>query len=214
MNFERTMLHIKNACIEYGEQILFKGFNLNLPKGEIACITGSSGCGKTSLLNALLGFTPLKEGSILLNNILLTKDTIDTIRKQTAWIPQELTLPMEWVKDMVQLPFTLKSNRGIGFSERVLFSYFDKLGVSAGLYNKRVCEISGGQRQRIMIAVAALMNKPLLIIDEPTSALDPGSTDLVLEFLLHQIEKGSAVLAVSHDRSFIAGCHQQIVMRG
>ncbi len=207
------MLHINNASISYGEQILFKGFNLNLQKGEIACITGPSGCGKTSLLNAVLGFTSLQEGSIVLNDILLTKYTIDSIRRQTAWIPQELTLPMEWVKEMVQLPFTLKSNRGIGFSERALFACFDRLGLSATLYNKRVNEISGGQRQRVMIAVAALMNKPLFVIDEPTSALDPGSTDLVLDFLLYQTEKGSAVLAVSHDSGFVAGCHQQVAIR-
>ena len=96
------MLQIENASIAYGNDILFSGFNLHLKRGEIASISGPSGCGKTSLLNAILGFIPLKEGRIVLNGIVLDKGNVDVIRKQTAWIPQELALPLEWVKDMVQ----------------------------------------------------------------------------------------------------------------
>ena len=99
--------------------ILFSGFNLQLERGEIASISGPSGCGKSSLLNAILGFTPLKEGRIVLNGILLDKGNVDVVRKQTAWIPQELALPLEWVKDMVQLPFGLKANRGTPFLKPV-----------------------------------------------------------------------------------------------
>ena len=118
------MLQIENASIAYGNDILFSGFNLQLERGEIASISGPSGCGKSSLLNAILGFTPLKEGRIVLNGILLDKGNVDVVRKQTAWIPQELALPLEWVKDMVQLPFGLKANRGTPFSETRLFACF------------------------------------------------------------------------------------------
>ena len=58
------MLHINNACITFGTEVLFSGFNLKLERGETACIVGQSGCGKTSLLNAVMGFVPLKEGTI------------------------------------------------------------------------------------------------------------------------------------------------------
>ena len=173
------MLQIEGASIAYGHDILFSNFNLQLRRGEIACISGSSGCGKTSLLNAILGFTPLKEGRITVNNIVSDKNSIDLIRKQIAWIPQELALPLEWVKDMIQLPFSLKS---------------------------------GGQRQRMMIAVASMINKPLIIVDEPTSALDSGSTERVMAFLRHQTKKGTAVLAVSHDMDFAKGCDRHIIM--
>lgn len=71
-------------------------------------------------------------------------------------------------------------------------------------------EVSGGQRQRIMLAVAAMLDKPLIIIDEPTSALDSGTTDKVLSFFRRQAEKGAAVLAVSHDKDFASGCHYVI----
>ena len=111
---------------------------------------------------------------------------------------------------MVSLPFELKVNRSVPFSEERLFMCFDELGLEHQLYFKRVNEVSGGQRQRIMLAVAALLNKPLIVIDEPTSALDTGSTDKVLAFFRRQAEKGAAVLAVSHDKDFASGCHYLI----
>ena len=103
------MLQIEDASIAYGNDVLFSNFNLQLERGEIASISGSSGCGKTSLLNAILGFTPLKEGRITVNDIVSDKNSIDLIRKQIAWIPQELALPLEWVKDMVQTAFQPES---------------------------------------------------------------------------------------------------------
>ena len=129
-----------------------------------------------------------------------------------AWIPQELALPSEWVKEMVQLPFNLKANRNTPFSLDKLFACFDELGLEEELYDKRVNEISGGQRQRIMIAVATLMQKPLLIVDEPTSALDSDSTDKVLAFFRKRMREGSAILAVSHDHGFAQGCNQMITL--
>ena len=201
------MLHINNACIAFGTEVLFSGFEMKLEKGETACIVGQSGCGKTSLLNAVMGFVPLYEGTIKVGGTLLDKSTIDLVRRQIAWIPQELALPFEWVKEMVSLPFELKVNRSVPFSEERLFMCFDELGLEHELYFKRVNEVSGGQRQRIMLAVAALLNKPLIVIDEPTSALDTGSTDKVLAFFRRQAEKGAAVLAVSHDKDFASGCH-------
>ena len=194
----KTILQIDNACIAFGADTLFSGFCLQLHEGEIACISGQSGRGKTSLLNAILGFVPLKAGSITVNGILLEKGTIDQIRRQVAWIPQELALPSEWVKEMVQLPFNLKANRNTPFSLDKLFACFDELGLEEELYDKRVNEISGGQRQRIMIAVATLMQKPLLIVDEPTSALDPISTSKI-EDLAMELKKDYTIVMVTHN---------------
>ena len=92
------MLHINNACIAFGTEVLFSGFNMKLERGETACIVGQSGCGKTSLLNAVMGLVPLKEGSVRVGETLLDRSTIDSVRRQIAWIPQELALPFEWVK--------------------------------------------------------------------------------------------------------------------
>ena len=75
------MLHINNACIAFGTEVLFSGFEMKLEKGETACIVGQSGCGKTSLLNAVMGFVPLYEGTIKVGGTLLDKSTIDLVRR-------------------------------------------------------------------------------------------------------------------------------------
>lgn len=204
------MLQIDNASIAFGADVLFSNFNMRVRQGETVCIAGQSGRGKTSLLNAIMGFIPLKEGTITVDDKILDKNTVDAIRQQIAWIPQELALPSEWVTEMIALPFELKINRNRSFSKEELFTNFDALGLEHELYNKRVNEISGGQRQRMMIAVAGMLRKPLIIVDEPTSALDAGSTDKVLAFFHHLAKEGAAVLAVSHDKDFGAGCHQLI----
>lgn len=107
---------------------------------------------------------------------------------------------------MVRIPFELKANREAGFSKERLMDYFVSLGLEEKLYDKRVNEVSGGQRQRIMLAVTALLDKPLLVVDEPTSALDPESCLRVINFFKSLCSKGMTILSVSHDKQFAAGC--------
>jgi len=206
------MLDVENISLAYGDDILFSGLSIHVAKGEIVCISGESGRGKTSLLNAVMGFVPLREGQIMVDGLVLNAGSVDIIRRKIAWIPQELALPSEWVKEMVQMPFELKANKRTLFSKQYLFSDFSKLGLDEELYEKRVSEISGGQRQRIMIAVAAMLNKPLIIVDEPTSALDAQSTEKVLSYFRSLTKEGTAVLSVSHDSEFIEGCDKKIVL--
>lgn len=206
------MLKIEDACITYGESELFTGLSMHIKKGEMVCISGESGCGKTSLLNAIMGFVPIKSGTITVDGLILCEENIDQIRKRIAWIPQELALPCEWVTEMVRLPFDLKANRGVHFSKKKLFEAFKELNLEEELFTKRVSEISGGQRQRIMIAVAALLEKPIIIIDEPTSALDSVSVERVLNFFNMLSQKGMTIIAVSHDRVFKLGCDNVIYL--
>lgn len=200
------MIHIHNASIAYGSEILFKGLTLQIPLATMNCITGASGKGKSSLLNAIMGFTPLSDGTITIDNQLLSKENIHAIRNKIAWLPQEIALPAEWVHEMIEIPFLLKANQLLPFSKTELLSYFDALGLDKNLYEKRVREISGGQRQRIMLTVATMLHKKMLIVDEPTSALDPSSIDKVILFLQNLRNKGVTILAVSHDERFISAC--------
>lgn len=207
---ENILLHIKNATVVYNQIPVVEQFNLSLKAGEMVCLTGVSGCGKTSLLKAVMGLVPLASGSITLCGKELSESTVDSIRRRIAWIPQELALPNEWVSEMVELPFLLRANRNKNFSRKKLLDCFTELGLEYELLEKRVVEISGGQRQRVMLAVACLLDKPLMIIDEPTSALDSESVDRVTAFLRKQTDKGNSILAVSHDDQFVAKFDRQI----
>ena len=200
------MIEFKDISIRFGDLLLFEHLNFSVKKGECVCVCGQSGCGKSSLLKAVMGFVPLTQGQILVDGVELSEKTIETIRRNIAWIPQELMLPSEWVSEMVMMPFELRINKESGFDKEKLMLYFSKLGLDEELFTKRVNEISGGQRQRIMLAVAGLLNKTLMVVDEPTSALDPDSRDKVIEFFQYLRGLGMTILAVSHDKHFADSC--------
>lgn len=189
-----------------GGRQLFDGLSFVVDDGSIFCVMGGSGCGKTSLLRAMMGFETISGGHISIDGELLTPLSAGQFRRYMSYIPQELALPSEWVRDMVSLPFELAANRGCSFSKSLLLGEWDRLGLGHELYDRKVSELSGGQRQRVMLSVSGLLNKPLLLVDEPTSALDRHSSGLVLGYLRHLASKGSTVVAVSHDEEFAGGC--------
>ena len=159
-----------------------------------------------------MGFVTPYEGTISVNGIELSPRTVSHIRHLTAWMPQGLSLPCEWVREMVRLPFDLRVNRSSSVSEAMLLEHFEALGLDKELLDKRLHEISGGQRQRILLAITAMQEKPLIIIDEPTSALDKASTQKAIRYVQRLATEGKTILAVSHDPDFMEGCGRQITI--
>ena len=208
------MLRIEHIGIHFGQTDILKDVNLHVRKGEVICLTGPSGCGKTTLLRAVMGFVSPYQGSIVVDNTPVSARTIECIRQRIGWMPQGLSLPIEWVSEMVRMPFDLRINKGVHYSEEKLFTYFDKLGLERGVLSKRIHEISGGQCQRILLAITALQEKPLLIIDEPTSALDSASSLRALQFVQQLArEEGRTILVVSHDKQFMEGCDKVMTLQ-
>lgn len=185
---------------------LFSDVSFTVDEGQMLCVRGGSGAGKTTLLRALLGFLPLDEGHISIDGELLTPSSAEEFRKSMAYLPQEVSLPSEWVRDMVRLPFRLKVNRGTAFSKARLLEEWGKLDLAPELYDKKATELSGGERQRVMLSVCGLLDKPLLFADEPTSALDSRTTALVAVYMRRLAERGNTIVAVSHDNDFAAAC--------
>ena len=192
-----------------GEQQLLGGLSFSAEDGQVVCITGDSGCGKTSLLRAILGFIPLQEGHISVDGELLTPAAAGEFREYIAYVPQDLAMPMETVGEMVRMPFALKANLATPFSKARLMEEWQKLDLAPELYNKKVSELSGGQRQRIIISTLGLLKKTIVLADEPTSALDAHTTALVLAYFKALAAAGATVITVSHDPAFADGCDKK-----
>ena len=204
------MLKTVNISLSYDSQKIFSNISLNISKGEIVCLCGESGCGKSSLLKAIQGFAE-STGLIEVDGDILDENTVDTIRQKTAYVPQDLSLPYDTVEQMVMSLFELRVNRNIKFSKDSIFADWALLGLDNSLWNKQVNEISGGQRQRIMLTIAGLTGKQLLLADEPTSALDSESALLVAKyFRMLAKERNMAILAVSHSETFAKECDRVI----
>lgn len=202
------MVVFKDITFIYDGKPLMTHFSETILSGEKVVIYGASGTGKSTLLNSIVGLVHPDEGGIWVGGKLLSSDTIIDIRRQTAWVSQEFTLPYEYVKECVLAPFKLRQNRNKMPSEKEVVNTFKSLGLEPEIYAKRLIDISGGQRQRIMIAIAVLLDKPLLLLDEPTSALDADSIEKLITFL--KSYKDMTLIAVSHDERFIRAFDRSI----
>jgi polar amino acid transport system ATP-binding protein/putative ABC transport system ATP-binding protein len=198
------MLRINHLSLGYDGRTVLRDVNVHVRRGEVKCVGGESGSGKSSLIRAVMGFADC-EGEILVDGIRLSAATVGQIRQRIAYVPQELALPHETVAEMVWMPFRFRANRHVAPSRERLLAEWERLGLDASLLEKRTTEISGGQRQRMMVAVAGLLEKPLIVADEPTSALDADSALLLRDYLLGlAAERGVAVCVVSHAPQFLS----------
>ncbi|MBQ7494213.1 MAG: ABC transporter ATP-binding protein [Bacteroidaceae bacterium] len=204
------MLTLRSVSIAFGNHTLFTGLDLVVGRGQLVGITGESGCGKTSLLRAVLGFVPFTAGTAEVCGHPLDVAHIHEIRRQTAYVPQELQPLAEKGADLVSLTHSLEHNVPLN-GARLLPAMMKSLGLEDGLLKQDATKLSGGQRQRLLLAAALALPKPLLLLDEPTSALDEDCTQRVALSLLRAChEEERAALVVSHDPILLSFCDQVI----
>lgn len=185
--------------------------NIEIKKGEIYGLVGESGCGKTTLANAILGFVPITSGSFECFG-----HTIDAKTKPSEWKdvrrhmqtvfqdPYSSLNTRFTVWQIISEPLYIAGER----DERVLreraAAFIEKVGLSLADLDRYVFEFSGGQRQRIAIARALVTNAELIICDEPTSALDVSVHSQICNLLLDlRDEFELTYLFISHNLSLI-----------
>ena len=177
MNSAHTLLSIKQLEIDYpsrdgqGRVTAVNGLNLDLSQGEIGCLLGSSGCGKSTVLRAICGFEPVKAGEILLRDQVVSSASthIPPNQRKVGMVFQDFALfphlnVLENIAFGLQhLPSQQRSSVAMEWLERVSLS--DKV-------NAYPHELSGGQQQRVALARAMAPGPDLILLDEPFSSLD------------------------------------------
>ena len=210
MKGELYLLDVRNLTVAYGNNIIVRDFSLQLQCGELVAVTGASGSGKSSLLRALMGFVPASTGNIYINGTRVGNGQMEKIRRHTAYLPQDLSFPCEWVSEVLETPFLFRNNKNVAVTADAWQSAFERLGLDKSIMDKRLNEISGGQRQRMLFAVVAMLDKDIILLDEPTSALDGESVALVMDFIKDMCKSGKSVIAVTHDKHFASQCDRVI----
>ncbi|WP_347488438.1 ABC transporter ATP-binding protein [Desulfoscipio sp. XC116] len=201
-------LEIKHASCGYGKQNVVEDISIKLESGEILCLLGPNGVGKTTLFKTILGFLKLREGEILLDGENVQTWSRGRLAKAMGYVPQAHTPPFPFkVIDVVIMGRTAylgmagsPSRADLAIAEEAL----EILNVSF-LKERIYTEISGGERQMVLIARALAQQPEILVMDEPTSNLDFGNQIRVLEQINRLSRKGLGVIMTSHfpDHAFL-----------
>jgi iron complex transport system ATP-binding protein len=178
------------------------GVDLEISPGEVCCLLGPNGCGKTTLFKTLMGLLPAQGGEIRLGDRPLAAHGRREIARTIAWVPQAHVPPFPFtVRDVVLMgrtarlgPLAQPGDR----DEEVVDSCLDGLGI-ADLAEADYTRISGGQRQLVLIARALAQEAALMVMDEPTASLDFGNQALLLSEVVRLAGRGLGILLSTHD---------------
>ncbi len=202
------LIRFENISIGYNNQSLLEGLSFDVAAGDKLVLRGGSGSGKTSLLNVVTGFVRPISGSMLVNDEISNRDNIRALRRQIAWLPQQINFSDYDVKEFVALPFTFGVNKSIRPDREKILELFGFFGLKPELIDSTMQEVSGGEKQRIALVSCLLLQRRILLLDEPVSALDEASKKLVMDYLFNQEEL--TIISASHDAEWIARCDKII----
>lgn len=196
------MLELKNISKSFGDKVILNNLNLEVKDGEILCIVGQSGGGKTTLLRCISGLEKIDGGQILIDGQVFDPYTNENNDSVIGVVFQEYNLfPHLTVLQNVTLAPTMVLKKKKEIAENEAKNLLNGLALEGkeGLYP---FQLSGGQKQRVAIARALAMKPQILCYDEPTSALDPGLTATVKDIVLNLKKVGMTQIIVTHDMDF------------
>jgi iron complex transport system ATP-binding protein len=208
-------LDIKDAVCGYGSNPIVSGISLSVESGEILCLLGPNGVGKTTFFKTILGFLKLKGGEISLNGENINKWSKKSLATVIGYVPQAHTPPFPFsVLDVVVMGrtahlgmFSSPAEADILIAEEAL----ESLNITH-LRDKTYTEISGGERQMVLVARALTQQPEILIMDEPTSNLDFGNQIRVLEQIKKLSRKGLGVIMTSHFPDHVFLCSAKVAL--
>lgn len=183
--------HISKA---YGEKRILQDISIHLKEGELVCLLGVSGVGKTTLFNILSGLTEPDAGRVLLEQ----KEITGQSGNLSYMMQKDLLLPHKTVLDNVALPLILTGMKKKKAREKAE-TYFAQFGLE-GTQKKYPVQLSGGMRQRAALLRTYMCGDKVALLDEPFSALDTLTRTAVQEWYLSVMEEIKlSTLFITHD---------------
>lgn len=214
VDLRRERISLDAISVRYPERDLdaISGVTLEVAPGDHVVMLGASGAGKSTLLAALLGFVPIRAGSLTIGDIPVSQIDLTDLRRQIAWVPQSPRMFAGTVADNIRLGSPTASAAEVSRAVQnagladVIASLPDGIDTTLG---DRGITLSTGQRQRVALARAFLRNAPLVLLDEPSAHLDAVSAT-ELRTTVDRLALGRTVIVVTHDRSWQAGADRVI----
>jgi subfamily B ATP-binding cassette protein MsbA len=207
-------IRFDKVSFRYGEDWVLKDVDLKIDPGTKLAIVGTSGGGKTTLVNLIPRFYDATEGSVLIDGYDVRNVTQKSLRRQISIVSQEVVLFNDTIRNNICYGMPDVSDQDL---QRVLDAAYVHDFVAAmpegidTMIGERGSRLSGGQRQRLSIARAILKDSPILILDEATSSLDMESEHFVQK-ALENLVKGRTTLVIAHRISTVTDADLIIVI--
>ena len=198
----QARLSCRGLSFAYGASPVFEGLDADFPAGQITCIAGANGVGKTTLVRVLCGLAAPSSGTISLDGVPASRKTR---RSVCALVMQDTGRQL--FSDTLAGELTIGASHASGQSGEQLLADFDL----ANLGERHPLSLSGGQKQRLVIAAARATGRPIVILDEPTSGVDARHLDSITATLRRIADEGAAVVVVTHDGEFAAACADRLI---
>jgi subfamily B ATP-binding cassette protein MsbA len=199
-----------------GRPPLLQGISLTARAGEVVAIVGSSGVGKTTLVNLLPRFYDVRSGAVRVDGHDVRDVRLDSLRNQIGIVSQETVLFNDTVASNISYGKTRASQEEIEGAARAALAH-EFIGQMPQGYEtvigERGVRLSGGQRQRLAIARALLKDAPILILDEATSELDTES-ELLVQQALANLMRDRTAFVIAHRLSTIRRADKIVVLEG
>lgn len=190
------MLKAENLTKVYGTHTALNKLNLSIAPGEIYCLLGSNGAGKSTTINIFLGFLEATEGKAFIDHQEVSLNNQVT-RGLVAYIPEVVNL-YPTLTGMENLEF-FSGLSGYTYSKPELVDFMRTAGLQPEAFHNRVASYSKGMRQKVGIAIALVKRAKALFLDEPTSGLDPYATNEFSQIISTLSRQGVSVLMATHD---------------
>ncbi|STO57966.1 ATP-binding/permease protein CydD [Grimontia hollisae] len=194
--------------------VLAGPISFTIQSGQKVALVGQSGAGKTSLINAILGFLPYR-GSLTINGVELNTADLAYWRKQISWVGQNPQLFHGTIKDNICLAVPMATDEQIQRVAKAAYADEFIQRLEKGMEHSvgdRAAGLSVGQAQRIAVARALLQDGRFWLLDEPTASLDAASERLVMESL-ERATRDTTTLLVSHRIDQLGSCDNVLVMQ-
>lgn len=162
------MLEIKNGRIDRDGKPLFSQLSFMAKEGEVVCVAGSQGCGKSSLLQAMMGFIPLDEGWLNVDGDLVNIHSAPYFRRRMAFLPQNVNMPYDKVSDMISSLFSLKREKKFDEMKETLMTLWEEIGIAAEVFDKKLSEMTTSEQRVILLSGLCVLEKELVLLDEPS----------------------------------------------
>ncbi len=198
------IIEISHLSKAFGHNVVLKDINAKFYQGEVVCVIGSSGSGKSTMLRCLNLLETPTSGDILFKNesIITKKIDINKYRSKVGMCFQSFNLfnNMTVLQNcMIGQQKVLKRQKEE--AKKIAIEFLSKVNMAAYI-NANVTLLSGGQKQRVAIARALAMSPEVLLFDEPTSALDPEMVGEVLDVIKNLANEKMTMIIVTHEMDF------------